>query len=163
MARKPPIEITDGHRRTIVATLGLLDEALCRFDRWAVGEEALGVLYRQSNRLSRDQRQAIMKEISALRRIMRVLRSDLRLRPKVEDVSVAIWSRASSHWPGLEELRAKHLRRYGGISPNAKQYLDAKVDELVEHVHGLMQAVTNKDFGLTQHQNDGKLDEDTWV
>ena len=61
--------LSENHRRGISSTLVLLDEMLCRFERWAEGEAFTGVLYREHNTLSAKHRRRILKEIAALRNL----------------------------------------------------------------------------------------------
>jgi len=126
--------LSENHRRGISSTLGLLDEMLCRFQRWADGEVSEGVLYRQENTLTSRQRQAILKEIAALRRLMVELRDSLGLEVRTQDVGSAIWSQSSAQWVALVELGAKYLRRYGDVPEGFSQYFDPKIEQMIDHL-----------------------------
>ena len=124
--------LSDNHRRGISSTLGLLDEMLCRFERWANGEAAKGVLYRERDTLTGKQRQSILKEIAVLREILRELRDSLGLEVKTQDIASAIWSESSAYWEALVELDAGHLRRYGDMPEGFADDFDPKVEMIVK-------------------------------
>lgn len=141
MASESTINVTDNQRRAIATTLGLFDETLSQFERWASGDEIVSVLYRQINNLSPAQRLALRQEIDATRQTMRAVRDKLELQPRTQDVGQAIWSLVASYWPAMEELHPDHLRRYGKVTPESKEYLAEMTENLVGHVTGLMKIV----------------------
>ena len=126
--------LSENHRRGISSTLGLLDEMLCRFERWAKGDVAQGVLYQEHDTLSGSQRQAILKDIAALRRLMAELRDTLGLEIKAQDVAGAIWSQSLAFWEALVELEAKYLKRYGDLPEGFAKEFDPKVQRIIQHV-----------------------------
>ncbi len=126
--------ISNNHRRGVASTLGLLDEMLCRFEQWMHCQPAEGVLYRQSDTLTAEQKVAIQIEIDALREMMKELRDDLRLEVRTENIGTAIWAHISAFWEALVELKAKSLRRYGDVSDGLAEYLDPRIEQMIERM-----------------------------
>ena len=137
----PRMRLPQNHKRAIIATLAVLDEMLCRFEQWAGGYEARGVMYRQSNRLTVEQQTALRDNIQVLRRDLRTLKRDLRLEAEVRDISSAIWSQSSAFWDAVVELGPKYLRRYGELPEPSVTYLDQRVGELADHVRTLTECL----------------------
>jgi len=50
--------LTEAHSSRIRITLTLLDEALVKFEEWALGREVRSVLYREKNTLDPERRHA---------------------------------------------------------------------------------------------------------
>jgi hypothetical protein len=138
------MRLPQNHKRAIIATLGILDEMLCRFEQWAGGYEARGVIYRQSNRLTAEQRTALQDAIHVLRQDLRTWKKDLRLEAEVRDISSAIWSQSSAFWDAIIELGPKYLRRYGELPEPSAAYLDQRVGELADHVRTLTECLGKK-------------------
>ncbi|MFW6132516.1 MAG: hypothetical protein ACOC8F_01370 [Planctomycetota bacterium] len=136
--------LSDNHRRGISSTLALLDEMLCRFERWANCEAAEGVLYQERDTLSRRQRQRILNEIAALRRVLTELHDSLGLEVKTQDVASAIWSQSSAYWEALVELGSKHLRRYGDMPEGFAGDFDPKVEQIVRHMMCIGDAASHR-------------------
>lgn len=136
--------LSDNHRRGIASTLGLLDEMLCRFERWANGEVVGGVLYQERNTLSRRQRQTILNEIATLRRLLTELRDSLGLEVKTQDVASAIWSQSSAYWEALVELGSKYLRRYGDMPEGFATDFDPKMEQIVAHMICIGEATSRR-------------------
>jgi hypothetical protein len=107
---------------------------LCDFEAYARGRELHGLLYHERNRLSPRQRQAIMDEAGRIRAVLKELQESLGLAPRVEDVSRDIWARSSMFWEDLVETETKYLRRYGETPPGLADYLDPKIETLIEHI-----------------------------
>ncbi|MBN1866693.1 hypothetical protein JW916_05330 [Candidatus Sumerlaeota bacterium] len=133
-ARPSGTFIGDNHRRGISVTLTLLDEILCRFERWTKGRTAEGPLYSERNDLSDDRKEVILAEIAAIRAVVVRLRDELALEPKTERISTLIWSQCAWFWESLVELESKHLRRYGELAPGFAAFFDPQVAELIERM-----------------------------
>jgi hypothetical protein len=134
MAEHRNIPISENHRRGITSTLGLLDEMLSRFERLTQGKPAEGVLYRELDTLTDDQKRAIQAEIDALRKMLGELRDDLCLEIKTQDIARAIWSESSAFWAALVELGTKYLRCYGDMPEGFAEYFDPKVERIIDRV-----------------------------
>jgi hypothetical protein len=132
MAENDPIN--DNHLRNISCALSLLDESLCQYERWANGDHAAGVLFREENALDENQRRTILDEIAVLRRIMEGIRDDMRLQVEVKDIAHSICVGMLTWWPTLVELESKYLRRYGVVPRQFAGYFDPKVREIIAHV-----------------------------
>jgi len=152
----PTWTLSDNHRRGISSTLGLLDEMLCRFERWARGEASKGVLYREQNSLGRKQRRAILRRIAAMRQILNELRDSLDLPVKNRQVGPAIWSQASAYWESLVELRAKSLERYGQVPEGFEGYFDCRVEQLTAHLMAIA-SLTAGDSTSPHQADHGRL------
>lgn len=141
-AGRPAVErLGENHRRGIASTLTLVDEMLCRFERWARGESAEGVLYRERNALTERQRKALNAEIAELRKRMAELRDALKLPAKTQDVAVAIWAESSARREALMELNSRHLRRYGRLPAGFGETYDLKFEELLDHLTRIAEAM----------------------
>lgn len=133
--------ISGNYRRRIASTLVLLDETLCRFEHWAKGNHAAGVLYREGNTLAAEARQAILSEIAAIRNALAELRDEFALEAKIQDVSHAIWSAKAICWASLVELETRYLRGYGTPPDGFPEYFDPKVGQIIEHLDRIGEAV----------------------
>ena len=134
MTQENSIELGENHKRSVTTTLALLDEMLCEFDEYARGRERHGVVHRERNTLTGPQRKGIRAEIAAMRKTIRELKETLNLPDEPADVAHHIWGRASAFWEVLVETESKHLRRYGEVDPALKDYLDPRIQALIEHL-----------------------------
>jgi len=125
--------LSENHKRGISSTLALLDEMLCRFERWSKGEQAEGVLYLERNMLTAQQRR-ILAEVGAVRVPLAELRESLGLAVKTQAVGRAIRSESSAYWEALVELGTKYLRRYGEMPDGFGEYFDPKVEQIIGHM-----------------------------
>jgi hypothetical protein len=137
--------ISDNHRRGISSTLILLDEMLCRFERWAMGESVRGVLYHEVNDLTDRQRELILMVIEDLRAIMAELKESLSLKYRTQYIANTIWSESASFWVPLVELEPKHLKRYGAVPDDFVDYFAPKLSNLISNL--------NKIGKITQKQS----------
>jgi len=127
--------IGENHRRGISCTLILLDEMLCRFERWAKGECARGVFFHEVNDMTDRQRDLILLAIEDLRIIMDELKESLSLKSQTKYISNAIWSESASFWVPLVELEPKHLKRYGDITVEFTAYFTPKLKQLISNMN----------------------------
>ena len=132
MRRPKANAISDNHRRSISSTLGLLDERLCRFERWAKCRTAKGPLYEERDDLDEDQKQAILAQIAAARAILAEMRDELGLKQQEASVRKLIGSQCAWFWESLVELESKHLNRYGEVPAGFATCFDPKVKLLIE-------------------------------
>jgi DNA-binding transcriptional regulator GbsR (MarR family) len=132
MKRTTSAEISETHKRGIRATLLFVDEALCEIEQWARGRELRSELYEEVNTLSETQRQMLLAEVERVRNVIRHLRDSLGLEKERRSASVAVHSLSCGIWPHLEELKGKHLKRYGDISLEATEKLSESVEELIQ-------------------------------
>ena len=146
------LRISDNHRRSISITLGLLDETLCRFQSWAEGGCSEGVLYRQQNDLTRNQRETILREVAAVRRLLDELKDALALEPRTEQVAGAVWSQSLGHLEALVELGSKYLQRYGQMPVGFAEYFDPRIEAIIEHILRIAQTAGHSDPDATQEQ-----------
>ena len=130
--------VSENHLRGISTTLALLDETLAGFERWARGEESLGVLYHEHNSLAPPQRRAIRAEVRHIRQRLRELRDALHLDVKSCNAADLIWAWCWTLLEPLHELSGKHLRRYGKPPPELVEYLNPRVAQLCRHVENIL-------------------------
>jgi len=71
------------------------------------------VFYSERNTLSPSQRDAILSEVAGIREMLRELRDDLALEGRVRGGANIIWGKCAVLSVNLEELKDKHLVRYG--------------------------------------------------
>jgi len=133
------LPLPPNHRRRVATTFAILDEMLARFERWANGGEDRGVLYRESNTLTAEQRSAILSSVEAIRRTLADAMSVFGIEPRIQDVSVAIWSQSAFFWEALIETTSRHLESYGPLPAEAA----AKLDPMIEKIIADMQAITS--------------------
>lgn len=138
MQERPFPELTQRHRRGIASTLAILDEALCEFEKWAMGRQSRSVLYSETNSLTHAQRERLTHQISGLRATMMELCDRLDLEGKVKDATTDIWSRCSTLWVSLVELESRFLKRYGGVPPDFAEYFDPKVGQLINAIQDIL-------------------------
>jgi hypothetical protein len=136
--------MSDNHKRTISVTLALLDEAMCKFDRWARGEKVNSVLYEMRNSLSDDQRSSLADELHEIREILREIRDHLGLERKVETAEKWMQGECSILWTYLVELEERYLRSYGAVPSGLSEYLDPQVALLTQKMRRISDIVAKK-------------------
>jgi hypothetical protein len=134
-------ELSSRHRSGIGTTLNLLDETLCEFEQWGQGRELQSVLYCEKNTLSQDKRRELLKEVAAIRSVIRELRDELGLEGNTKCAASAIWSQCSSLWVSLAEIESSRLKRYGETPPEFSGYYDPKVGQMVDHVKNILKLI----------------------
>jgi len=132
--------ISSAHRTAYASMLGLLDEALCEFERWGAGQSAKGVMYEEINDLTPAKQKELLAGIRAVRKTIRLLRDKLGLRPERSVVSHKVWVVCSGYWESLVELESAHMKRYGPLPPALARELDA----LATRVNTQFQALSTK-------------------
>ena len=132
----------DNHRRGIGTALKQLDQLLDEVAVHAVGHDREGVLFRETNRLQPSQRESLLREVAAMRRILAECRDQLALPIIAEDVSSRIWGRSSALWEVLVETTSRHLRRYGAVPEEVTRFLDPRVEELIGHLIAITEVVS---------------------
>ena len=141
--RNRPV-FSDDHRRHIAATLGMLDESLCAFARWARGHAARGVLYEEHNDLSPEVRRRLRKEISDLRALLRETQKELGLQPERPAASHLIWVACSALWEHLVELETRYLKAYGPVPPDLAGPHDARMRDISARVQHISKMARSK-------------------
>ena len=129
------VRLRDNFKRGIEMNLVALDEALCEFEQWANGREQRSVFYSERNTLSPTQRNAILSEIAEMRERLRELREDLGLEGRVRGGANTIWGTCSVLAVNLEELKGKHLARYGKPPAELVEYLDPRAKRLIASIN----------------------------
>jgi len=109
------LSISDNHRRTIAATMTLLDKQLSQLERYCRGQTFKGPLYLERDDLSLWQKDSILKEIDATRRVLTEMRDHLALPVTAERFTEMTRAKSSILWASLVELESSHLQRYGRL------------------------------------------------
>ncbi len=135
------MQLGDNFKRGIETTLVVLDRALCEFEQWAQGHEQQSVLYSERNTLSGVQREEILREVVGMRETLRELQDDLGLEGRVRGVANNIWGTCAVLAVNLEELRGKHLARYGTPPEELVDYLDPQIERLISSVNLIFRLV----------------------
>jgi len=151
MKPKPVIALGDNHRRGIGTALLLLDRMLCEVEEYARGREARSVLYIERNALSADQKTSLLAEITQMRDLLRELKDGLGLEAETEDVARKIWGQGSTFWEVLVETKSRYLKGYGQPPPQLAEYLDPRIDVLIEHLRNLTDLVRPGERRLEGH------------
>jgi len=135
------MQLGDNFKRGIETTLVALNEALCGFEQWANGREQRSVFYSERNALSPAQRNTILSEVAGMRQMLRELRDDLGLEGRVRGGANDIWGKCAILAVNLEELKGKHLSRYGNPPRELVEYLDPRVKRLIASINHLFRLV----------------------
>ena len=72
-----------------------------------------------------------------MREEMRQIQEDLNLPRRIEDVGKKIWGHSAGFWEMLAEMESKRLRGYGAVASDLAEYLDPRVERLLQRVQGL--------------------------
>lgn len=132
---QPRIELSENHRRSISVSLQLLDQALCEWDDWSQGRVQKGVIYRQQDTFSSEQKGELQRRIASTRRLISRLRDDLQLDAKIVPTSQSIVGQAAVLWEMLTGLNTQGLRGYGRVPEDLSHYLDPIGDKLAEEMN----------------------------
>jgi len=137
MSNHASIPISDNHQRAIVSALLLFDRMLCEVEEYAYGREVRSVLYVERNALSEDQKSKLLAEVSQMRAVLQELKDSLGLDAEIEDVGHKIWAQGSTFWEVLVETKSRYLKGFGQVPPQLTQYLDPRIDVLIQHLRNL--------------------------
>jgi hypothetical protein len=80
---QPRIKLSENHRRSISVSLQLLDQALCEWDDWSKGRVRKGVIYRQEDTFSSQEKNELQCRIANVRHLILRLCDDLQLDAKI--------------------------------------------------------------------------------
>jgi len=137
MSNHASIPISDNHQRAIVSALLLFDRMLCEVEEYAYGREVRSVLYVERNALSEDQKSKLLAAVSQMRLVLQELKDGLGLETEIEDVGHKIWAQGSTFWEVLVETKSRYLKGFGQVPPQLAQYLDPRIDVLIQHLRNL--------------------------
>jgi len=129
------MRLGENFKRGIETTLVVLDKALCEFEEWAKGREQRSMFYSERNTFSPAQRDEILSEVAAMREMLRELQDDLGLEGRVRGGANIIWGKCAVLAVNLEELKGKHLARYGEPPRGLVEYLDPRIKRLIASIN----------------------------
>jgi len=153
MKPKPVISLSDNHRRGIGTALFLLDQMLCEVEEYARGREVRSVFYIERNALSADQKASLLGEITQMRDLLQELEDGLGLEAEAEHVGRKIWGQCSMFWEVLVGTKSRYLKGYGEPPPGLAEYLDPRIDLLIERLRNLTDLVRPAERGLEGHDS----------
>ncbi|NOY87975.1 MAG: hypothetical protein GXO93_01120 [FCB group bacterium] len=153
------ISVGENHKRSITATLFLLDQMLNEFKEFASGREIHSVLYHEENNLTAQQKEDILTEIEKMSQAIKELKDTLRLEEDQENIARIIWGKSSTFWAPLIEMSSRYLKGYGETSPELKTYLDPKVHYLIEHLKNIGR-IAGKQLNVEKSSSDKKAIDD---
>lgn len=161
MSTKKSIEIGVNHRRIISITLTMLDEFLCRCERFAQGRDVQSVFYIENNTLTPEQRARLESAIAVMRAELKEIRDTLNLQVSRKQIVNSIWAECHLLWESLIEIKGKYLRGYGVPPEDLVNYIDPKSERLIALVNEIITAVSPADFapkndGCGQHAHERK-------
>ena len=133
----PPAELSENHRRSISIRSQLIDEALCDWDRWIDGKLKRGVIYREVDTLSENQKRELRKKIEETRQLIIRLRDDLHLQSKMVPTARSIIAHASLLWEMSTELNSRGLTAYGMVPEGLTHYLDPIGEKLAKQMNAI--------------------------
>jgi len=131
------IPIGDNHKRSITATLFLLDQMLNEFKEFASGREIHSVLYHEENNLTTRQKEDVLAEIEEMNQVIKEIKDTFHLEEEKENIARKIWGKSSTFWAPLIEMSSRYLKGYGETSPELKTYLDPQVKYLIKHLKNI--------------------------
>jgi hypothetical protein len=153
MTSEPAISLSDNYRRGIVSALLLFDRMLCEAEEYAQGREARSVFYVEQNALSPDQRENLLAQVTEMRGLLQGIKDGLGLKVETEDVARKIWGQGSTFWEVLVGTKTRFLRRYGQPTEGLAEYLDPRIDLLIEHLRNLTDLVQPGGRPLEEHDS----------
>jgi len=153
MKPKLVISLGDNHRRGIGTPLLLLDRMLCEVEEHARGREVRSVFYIERNGLSADQKAGLLAQIAQMRDLLQELKDGLGLEAEVEDVGRKMWGQCSMFWEVLVGTKSRYLKGYGEPPPGLAEYLDPRIDLLIERLRNLTDLVRPAERRLEGHDS----------
>jgi hypothetical protein len=131
----PLIALSENHRRSISITLQLVDKTRCEWDDWSRGSVRAGVLYRQQDTISSQQKSELQHKIVNIRQLIARLRDDLQLETSTVATAQSILGQAALLWEMLVELNSHSLGGYGKVPAQLASYLDPIGNHLAEEMN----------------------------
>ncbi len=142
--QRSKMRLNDAQRRTLATSLGLLDQTLSRFEEYAKGREIRSVMWKEENRLSAEQRDALLTCISEIKALLARMKEDLNLPARVDRVAATIWGESAAFWNTLAEVKSQRLAAYGKVDPSLASYVDPKVERLISAMQAIADIVSGK-------------------
>ena len=143
-------EMTDQHRRGISVTLVLLDQNLCRIERWAEGREAQSVMFSERNELHPDQRQNLLNKVAELRQQIADIKHRCGLTEEASSVVNSIFTICYGMRDDLVDLEPTFMKRYGEIGDDFSDFLYTASKDILNKMDDLAGIVKNKSI---QHES----------
>jgi hypothetical protein len=147
------MQISDNHRRSISASLHLLDKDLCQWEQWLERPPAPGVMYQQRDNLSPPEKKEMRRRIRELRAEIARVRDELKLEPAQPSTASLITGQANILWEMLAELNRGSLRGYGTVAPELAEYLDPIGESLARQMYAISRLLSGS---KTAAQEPGK-------
>jgi len=145
-----PIELSENHRRSISVTLQLVDKALCEWDDWTKGKLRVGVMYRQRDTFSPQQKNELRNKIDRIRQLLTQIHDDLQLKTRVIDTAQSMLGQAGVLWEMLAELNGRALQRGGKVPEGLTRYLDPIGEQLEAEMNEIARLFSKPVSGTTR-------------
>jgi hypothetical protein len=129
------IELSENHHRSISITLQLVDKALCEWDDWTKGKLRVGVMYRQSDTFSPEQKNELRNKTDGIRQLTTQMRDDLQLETSVIATAHSMLGQAGVLWEMLAELNGRALQKSGKVPEDLTRYLDPIGEQLAAEMN----------------------------
>lgn len=140
--------ISQNHKRVITVGLYVLEKSLERIEETLTSaQDRERITYEVNDRLNDEVRNAVLQNIEKMRKIIKDLKDELKLQLQEEPIANKIKAEAAHIWQMLCDMRSGGLDRYGKTAKDLSDFLDPKVEELLEiilRIQYLMEAESNK-------------------
>ncbi len=136
--------MSENHIRAISTALAILDEHLCEFESYSKGHEIHSALYEMRNHLTPAQRKRLASLVVEMKDVVRELKDVLGLDGKVREVGKLITTTCTVEWISLTEIGGKYLGRYGKPPPGLVEYLDPKLEFLIQRLRAVSRIAAGK-------------------
>jgi hypothetical protein len=144
------IALSENHRRSVSITLQLVDKTLCEWDDWARGRLRAGVMYRQQDTISSQQKSELQHKIINIRQLIARLRDDLQLETSTVATGQSMVGQAALLWEMLVELNSRSLGGYGKVPEQLAIYLDPIGNKLAEEMNEIARLFSQPTSGVTE-------------
>jgi len=137
--------MSENHIRAISTALAILDEHLCEFESYSKGHEIRSALYELHNDLTPVQRQRLASLVAEMQGVVTELKEVLGLEGKVREVERLITTTCTVEWISLTEIGGRYLGRYGAPPAGLVEYLDPKLEFLIERLRTVSRIAAGSD------------------
>jgi hypothetical protein len=129
------VKLHEFHARSLEATLSRADEAIQRMERLLSNAGQDGAVRKIENTLSPESREALLRQLLALRKVLAEMAESFELQPHPLDIRRVLDAEISTLWVQFEDCRPVRMKGYGQkFSAKASVALEETVEKLLAHV-----------------------------